>query len=201
MELKQYQQHHLDEIDRYLTIIDQAPKHDYCAAFRTFWRTNSPAYEPRTDTAIAPYRNNVRNAPHICCKVPTGGGKTLLGAAALRVIFNHIRTPYQMVVWLVPSTTILEQTLRNLQNTRHPYRQRIDINFNSRVKVFDKQQALLGQDFSLNNVQNNYALWWRHSILSAQTTRMGAKCIKIMATYSHSQACERLLSMRQARYN
>lgn len=158
MELKQYQQHHLDEIDRYLTIIDQDPRHDYCAAFRTFWRTNSPAYEPSAGTAIAPYRNNVRNTPHVCCKVPTGGGKTLLGAASLRVIFNHIRTPYQMVVWLVPSTTILEQTLRNLQNTRHPYRQRIDINFNSRVKVFDKQQALLGQDFSLSNVQNNLCI-------------------------------------------
>ncbi len=158
MELKSYQQHNLDEIERYLTLIEQDPHHNYVEAFRTFWRTNRPAYEPCRGTAIEPYKDNVRHAPHICCKVPTGGGKTLLASAALRVLFNHIHTACQMVVWLVPSTTILEQTLRHLINPRHPYRQRIDTDFNSRVLVFDKQQALLGQGFSLSNVRENLCI-------------------------------------------
>ena len=158
MELKSYQQHNLNEIERYLTLIEQDPKHNYVEAFRTFWRTNRPAYEPCRGTAIEPYKDNVRHAPHICCKVPTGGGKTLLASAALRVLFNHIHTACQMVVWLVPSTTILDQTLHHLSNPHHPYRQRIDVDFNSRVLVFDKQQALLGQGFSLSAVKENLCI-------------------------------------------
>lgn len=158
MELKSYQQHNLNEIERYLTLIEQDPKHNYVEAFRTFWRTNRPAYEPCRGTAIEPYKDNVRHAPHICCKVPTGGGKTLLASAALRVLFNHIHTACQMVVWLVPSTTILDQTLHHLNNPHHPYRQRIDVDFNSRVLVFDKQQALLGQGFSLSAVKENLCI-------------------------------------------
>ena len=49
----------------------------------------------RTDEANRPI-------PHICFKVPTGGGKTLLAAAALE------RLPWQrgLVLWIVPSKAI-----------------------------------------------------------------------------------------------
>ena len=104
-------------------------------------------------TAIEPYRDNVKGAPHICHKVPTGGGKTLIAAAALKVAMQHIDPQYRVVVWLVPSNAILEQTLRNLRNKQHPYRQRIDTDFQNRVSVLDKQQALTGQDFTLTTVR------------------------------------------------
>ena len=52
-------------------------------------------YVDRTDDANRPI-------PHICFKVPTGGGKTLLAAAALE------RIPWQrgLVLWIVPSKAI-----------------------------------------------------------------------------------------------
>ena len=49
--------------------------------------------------------------PYICLRVPTGGGKTIMAAHAIGIAaqeFMQITNP--MVLWLVPSTPILEQT-------------------------------------------------------------------------------------------
>lgn len=59
-----------------------------------------------------------------------------------------------MVVWFVPSDTILKQTYKNLNDTSHPYRQKIDAHFNSRVKVYDKEALLFGQGFNPTEVKN-----------------------------------------------
>ena len=52
------------------------------------------------------------------------------------------------VVWLVPSEAILTQTLKALKDPRHPYRQKIDADFNGRVSVYSKQELLNGQNFN-----------------------------------------------------
>ncbi len=44
--------------------------------------------------------------PHICFKVPTGGGKTLLGTAAL----ERMNQGNGLVLWMVPSNAIYLQT-------------------------------------------------------------------------------------------
>ncbi len=156
MELKDYQQAHLHALDRFLTCVEQY--NDIAKGFSAFWQNNNPPIQPAVGTVIAPYKNNVQGAPHVCMKVPTGGGKTFIAAAALRVAIDHIQPPYRVVVWLVPSNAILEQTLRNLRNKQHPYRQRIDIDFQNRVEVYDKQQVLTGQGFSLTTVRENLSL-------------------------------------------
>lgn len=156
MELKGYQQTNLNALDRFLTCVD---KHKNTATgFYEFWQTNNPPITPYPGTAIEPYRDNVKGAPHVCHKVPTGGGKTFIASAALKVAMAHINPLYKVVVWLVPSNAILEQTLRNLRNKQHPYRQRIDTDFQNRVEVFDKQQALTGQGFSLTTVRENLCI-------------------------------------------
>ena len=68
-------------------------------------------YVDRTDEANRPI-------PHICFKVPMGGGKTLLAAAALE------RLPWQrgLVLWVVPSKAIYDQTKAALWDKQHPYR-------------------------------------------------------------------------------
>jgi type III restriction enzyme len=60
------------------------------------------------------------DAPCVCLAIPTGGGKTLLAAAAAGIIAGHAlhRVP-ALVVWLVPSTAIAEQTLRHLRDPAH----------------------------------------------------------------------------------
>ena len=57
---------------------------------------------PRTATSGEP-------VPHVCLKVPTGGGKTLLGVAAL----ERIKQDIGFVLWIVPTEAIYEQTLRS----------------------------------------------------------------------------------------
>ena len=156
MELKGYQQKNLDALDRFLSCVDKW--NDISKGFNEFWQTNNPPVTPFPGTIIEPYKNNVKGAPHICHKVPTGGGKTFIASAALKVAMSHIDPLYKVVVWLVPSNAILEQTLRNLRDKEHPYRQRIDTDFQNRVEVFDKQQALTGHGFSLPIVRENLCI-------------------------------------------
>lgn len=156
MELKGYQLMNLNALDRFLTCVEKC--NNTAKGYFEFWRTNNPPITPRPEGVIEPYKDNVKGAPHVCLKVPTGGGKTFIAAAALNVAMSHYNPQYKVVVWLVPSNAILEQTLRNLRNKEHPYRQRIDTDFQNRVVVLDKQQALMGHEFTLNVVRENLCI-------------------------------------------
>jgi type III restriction enzyme len=86
--------------------------------------------------------------PRVTVKVPTAGGKTFIACNALEKMFNTLQIDKPKVVaWFVPSDTILAQTLNNLRNPSHPYRQRIDAMFNGSVGVYDKEELLLGSNF------------------------------------------------------
>lgn len=156
MELKGYQQTNLDALDRFLGCVEK--QNSIAKAFAEFWQTNNPPIMPSLGASVEPYKDNVKGAPHVCHKVPTGGGKTFIASAALKVAMQHVDSLYKVVVWLVPSNAILEQTLRNLRNKQHPYRQRIDMDFQNRVVVLDKQQALTGQSFTLTSVKENLSI-------------------------------------------
>jgi type III restriction enzyme len=61
--------------------------------------------------------------PYVCLRIPTGGGKTLVAAHAVgRAFTDYLERPHGVVLWLVPSREIAEQTLRNLRWPRHAYR-------------------------------------------------------------------------------
>lgn len=156
MELKNYQQQNISALNSFLCCVDEAK--NISEGFYNFWVKNNPPIVPFVGNPVEPYNDNVKGAPHVCLKVPTGGGKTFIASAALKVAMAHIQPEYKLVVWLVPSNAILEQTLRNLKNRQHPYRMRIDSDFNSRVEVFDKQQALTGHGFSLTTVSENLCI-------------------------------------------
>ena len=157
MELKDYQNKILADLSRYFEVL-QASK-NVSDAYHQFWVTNNPPVIPSSLEVIKPYQDTVPGAPHLCVKVPTGGGKTIIAAAALKRIFDaYNEGAKKMVVWLVPSNSILEQTLQNLRDPKHPYRQRINTDFGNRVVVIDKQEALTGQNFSLDSVQNNLTI-------------------------------------------
>lgn len=158
MELKPYQQQILSDLQRFMQCVQE--KKNPSDAFNTFW-FNHPRtpLTPFPDEAVEPYKNLTGVAPHVCIKVPTGGGKTFIASAALGTIFHEFDNRLcKMVVWLVPSVTILEQTLRNLNNPEHPYRQRINTDFGNRVEVFDKSQALQGGRFSLSTAKENLCI-------------------------------------------
>ncbi len=61
--------------------------------------------------------------PYVCLRVPTGGGKTLLACHAAGLAMDELlHAERAVVLWLVPSNTILDQTAAALRDPRHPYR-------------------------------------------------------------------------------
>ena len=60
--------------------------------------------------------------PYFCLRVPTGGGKTWLASKAVSAINTHLLSiEHSVILWLVPSNAIREQTLRALKDRHHPY--------------------------------------------------------------------------------
>ncbi|MDO7848497.1 DEAD/DEAH box helicase family protein [Hymenobacter sp. M29] len=158
MELKPYQQEVITDLARFLDCV-QATK-NLPDAFHDFWAAHPRTpLQPFPGTAIEPYKNTVPGVPHVTIKVPTAGGKTFLAANALRTVFAAfpVGRP-RAVVWLVPSITILDQTLRNLKYPGHPYRQKINTHFAGRVEVYDKAALLQGSGFSASSVQEQLSL-------------------------------------------
>ena len=80
--------------------------------------------------------------PHVCFKVPTGGGKTLLGAAAL----ERLNRFSGLVLWMVPSNAIYRQTKEKLWDKQHPYRQMLERGSRGRVKVLEKDDLFTAAD-------------------------------------------------------
>jgi type III restriction enzyme len=74
--------------------------------------------------------------PWVCLRLPTGAGKTYMAARAVHIAADtwaNVKKP--LVLWLVPSDVILQQTLGALQNPDHPYRTALVENFGSDVDV------------------------------------------------------------------
>lgn len=158
MELKPYQQQVIDDLSLFLEYVQETK--DVKNAFYEFWAKHprTPLY-PFPGTAIEPYKNNVPRVPHVCMKVPTAGGKTFIACNALKTIFDAFDYDKpKAVVWLVPSITILEQTLKNLKDPSHPYRQKINSHFGNKVEVFDKATLLQGSGFNATSVKEQLSI-------------------------------------------
>jgi type III restriction enzyme len=94
---------------------------DDLRSFLARWQDcNDPAkaYHARWDekgvARIQPYQPQPHNAPQICAKVPTAGGKTLIGIYALQEVLNALgkrRSDPRLCIWLVPSLSIKDQVL------------------------------------------------------------------------------------------
>ena len=80
--------------------------------------------------------------PYVCLRVPTGGGKTLLACYAAGLAMEYfMRAPRAVVLWLVPSNTILTQTADALRDPRHPYRRALEMACGA-VEVVTIEEAL-----------------------------------------------------------
>ena len=144
MELKNYQKTVITDLNHYLDHLNLT--HSADKAFRDFWLDKGITVG---ENLIPAYKNTIQNTPHICFKVPTGGGKTYLAAAAIKPILSSMpETKQKLIVWLVPSDTILEQTTKSLQNPDHPYHQKLAADFGGKLTIYTKQQILNGQNFS-----------------------------------------------------
>ena len=163
MELKTYQLRTLDAFSRWLEALEVAQDESEAAieawpeaageipdVVRNYplkaWEAlkgeggvaeSSGEYVNRTDGGGRPI-------PHICFKVPTGGGKTLLAAAALERL--HRQTG--LTLWIVPSKAIYNQTKAALWNREHPYRQMLERASAGRVKMLEKDDSFNSDDIA-----------------------------------------------------
>ena len=161
MELKEYQANTLDVFARWLDALEQARLSSEAGVAalqtarvdippdlpnypKTAWQKMVQAgvvadtageYVSRTDDAGRPI-------PHICFKVPTGGGKTLLAAAALQ----RLRRQTGLTLWVMPTRAIYEQTKTALRNREHPYRQMLEMASGGRVKLLEKDDPFTRSD-------------------------------------------------------
>jgi len=93
------------------------------------------------------------NTPYVCLRLPTGGGKTLLASHTISLVCKeYLARDFSLVLWLVPSNAILEQTYICLQNKLHPYRTAIDLAFNGNVEILKIEDAL---NISKSSLQGN----------------------------------------------
>ena len=135
--LKDYQQRVLDSLRDFFkqSSRDGRPEAAYQAVQIRNNRTPVP-YLPVNMIGLA------AGMPYVCLRVPTGGGKTLLAChAAGLAITELMHAERAVVLWLVPSNTILDQTADALRDPRHPYRRALDLACGA-VEVVTIKEAL-----------------------------------------------------------
>ena len=150
MILKDYQAQAIRNLEDFLKLLDE--NKPISEAFKNFWAS-------RDVNARPPYQNNIPRVPQVCFKVPTGGGKTFMATSSLKVIFDALpATQSKVVVWLVPSETILTQTYKNLSEPTHPYHRSLDADFNGQFAVYTKEQLLAAENFSPAEVKEQLSI-------------------------------------------
>ncbi|MGE5538410.1 MAG: DEAD/DEAH box helicase [Gemmatimonas sp.] len=127
--LKPYQRQCLSTLQAYLADVDITGD-----ANTAFYKLTRRAYN---DAPALP------GMPYVCLRVPTGGGKTVLAAHSIGVAADTLlKTDTPSVLWLVPSQTILEQTLATLLDRTHANRRALAERFGENVRVMSITDAL-----------------------------------------------------------
>lgn len=178
MELKTYQKQVMRDLSAFMNSVNRNT--NLYSAWRAYWFDKDIGVG---DGGVSRYNNAIDGVPHICMKVPTGGGKTFMACASVRKIFDAmpISKP-QVVVWLVPSDSILTQTIRTLSDVSHPYRQRLDQDFAGRVGVYTKEMLLNGQNFSPDTVREMLTV----CIMSYSSLRINSRSRDVRKVYQEN---------------
>ncbi len=155
MELKPYQHKVIKDLEHFLSYVQKEPSP--AKAFNQYWEDKlGMPYTPQLDGSfegMKPYKDNIPNTVHVAVKVPTAGGKTFIACNALHTINKHFNQGNtKAVVWLVPWSNLLQQTVKNLSNPNHPYREKLNSLFGNRVEVYEKDQLLQGANFNPTSV-------------------------------------------------
>ncbi len=145
MQLKNYQQSLLDDYAAFLARARELKNPE--AAFRESTRNMlgfELPYTPLENTEAG------RAIPYVCLRVPTGGGKTLLAGHSIKAVNDKFLFASQsLVLWLVPSDAIREQTLYVLKTPGEILHQAMRELFGA-VNVLDVSEALAVQPATLN---------------------------------------------------
>lgn len=139
MDLKDYQKRTLKRLALFLAQARvEGPAAAFSATAEEDGDGNRAAYVPILDEERAPLAS-LESVPYVAIRIPTGGGKTVLGAHIIHQAAEvYLERPLPLVLWLVPSKQIKTQTLEAFRNSKHPYRRELDAKFGvGKVSVFD----------------------------------------------------------------
>ena len=135
--LKDYQSRVLDSLRDFFRIAarEQNPE----PAFREITARTFGTATPYIPVSVAGMKPQM---PYVCLRVPTGGGKTLLACHATGLAMtDFMQAERAVILWLVPSNTILDQTADALRDPRHPYRRALELACGA-VEVVTIEEAL-----------------------------------------------------------
>ena len=79
MQLKEYQKQSLEALKQFFSVASAI------GAERAFERTLQQQNMP-----LVPYNDRLGSIPSVCIRIPTGGGKTLLGCHSIPLSLIHI---------------------------------------------------------------------------------------------------------------
>jgi type III restriction enzyme len=172
MKLKDYQEAVIAKLERVLTCFaaERAEAEEFIAFQRSKGKTVAgpdwcrtawdalaaegalPAVRQADDTLVTPgYIARTdglgRPIPNLCVKVPTGGGKTLLGCAALETLLTVFAGRQTgLVLWVIPTDAIFRQTWKAFANRESGYRQRLERASGGKIKLLRKDDAFTRED-------------------------------------------------------
>ncbi len=155
MELKDYQIVVIDKLSAYLKVLKETKRNTLIMAesrknrgLSVSWNSDNfnfckrawdnlngrrllPLLSAKSGNIISSYKSRFsgigRPVPNVCLKVPTGGGKTLLGVGSVeRINTDFFERNTGFILWVVPSESIYQQTLKALSNRDTLYRQILD---------------------------------------------------------------------------
>jgi type III restriction enzyme len=132
---KIYQSEVLKSVEDYFKACHEllSPSRAFTATTEALWGRGN-AYHP-----LAGFPPEM---PYFCLRVPTGGGKTWLAAKSVALVNTHLlHTDYSVILWLVPSKPIREQTLRALRDLQHPYHAALCEAGDGKITVMELEEA------------------------------------------------------------
>ena len=163
MELKEYQSRTLEAFARWRDALETARQTSMAgvealeqagvavpADIRNYPKAAWQTLVKTGDVALraGPYVDRTADAgypiPHCCFKIPTGGGKTLLAAAAL----ERLNRQTGLTLWITPTRAIYQQTKDALWSREHPYRQTLERASGGRVKMLEKDDPFGAADIA-----------------------------------------------------
>ena len=149
LDLRRYQQRVMDEVTEYLMELrrEQSAGGHNRHASADAWKTIGTRRRLQGVSFNAKYgemeTGDGRDLPNVCLLVPTGGGKTLLATQVIGRTLRHLlpeREGGGLVLWLVPTQSIYDQTVSALRDPNHLYYRALKNGTGSRIKVWEKEQ-------------------------------------------------------------
>ncbi|MCY4162004.1 MAG: DEAD/DEAH box helicase family protein [Flavobacteriaceae bacterium] len=159
IQLKKYQEKVVDEITSFFVDLNtEKEKINRSEEGCYFWNYlgnhySNHQWQDQPMTGSERKKKGNKRYPRVCVKIPTGGGKTLIGIESIKA-YQNILAPKRtgLIVWMVHRESIYTQTLERLKNKWDPYRQILDGITGNRVLIKNKEDSICQSDVENNLV-------------------------------------------------